>query len=45
MPVDFTISDHDDGSKTVWVGETEPMHGLQVMTGFTLRPQRGAGDW
>ena len=42
MPVDFTISENDDGSKTVWVGETEPMHGLQVMTGFTLRPQRAA---
>lgn len=42
MPVDFTISENEDGSKTVWVGETEPMHGLQVMTGFTLRPERAA---
>lgn len=42
MPVDFTIEAHDDGAQTVWVGETEPMHGLQVMTGFTLRPERAA---
>lgn len=42
MPVDSTLEEHDDGSKTVWVGETEPMHGLQVMTGFTLRPDRAA---
>ncbi len=32
MPVDFTLEAHDDGAQTVWVGETEPMHGLQVMT-------------
>lgn len=42
MPVDFTLDAHDDGAQTVWVGETEPMHGLQVMTGFTLRPDRAA---
>lgn len=35
MPVDFTLEAHEDGAQTVWVGETEPMHGLQVMTGFT----------
>lgn len=42
MPVDFTLEAHEDGAQTVWVGETEPMHGLQVMTGFTLRPERAA---
>ncbi len=42
MPVDFTLEAHEDGAQTVWVGETEPMHGLQVMTGFTLRPDRAA---
>ncbi|MGK9173300.1 DUF5107 domain-containing protein [Yokenella regensburgei] len=42
MPVDSMLEEHEDGSKTVWVGETEPMHGLQVMTGFTLRPERAA---
>lgn len=42
MPVDFSIEEQDDGTKIVWVGETEPMHGLQVMTGFTLSPYRAA---
>ena len=40
MPVDFDIQSHDNGAKTVWVGEIEPMQGLQVMTGFTLYPDR-----
>ena len=40
MPVDETVRDNPDGSKTVWVGEREPMHGLQAMTGFTLHPDR-----
>lgn len=40
MPVDFTIQEKDNGAQTVWMGETEPMRGLQVMTGFTLYPDR-----
>ncbi|WP_159565768.1 DUF5107 domain-containing protein [Budvicia diplopodorum] len=40
MPVDHFIQDQENGAKTVWMGETEPMHGLQVMTGFTLYPNR-----
>ena len=40
MPVDEMVRENDDGSKTVWVGEKEPMHGLQAMTGFTLHPDR-----
>ncbi|WP_336993687.1 DUF5107 domain-containing protein [Lelliottia amnigena] len=40
MPVDFTIQSADTGAQTVWMGEAEPMRGLQVMTGFTLYPDR-----
>lgn len=40
MPVDFTIQSHENGAKTVWLGEVEPMQGLQVMTGFTLYPDK-----
>ena len=40
MPVDETVRENPDGSKTVWVGEKEPMLGLQAMTGFTLHPDR-----
>ena len=40
MPVDYRIQQHQDGSQTVWMGEIEPMRGLQVMAGFTLYPDR-----
>lgn len=40
MPVDFSIQQREDGVQTVWMGEAEPMRGLQVMTGFTLYPDR-----
>lgn len=40
MPVDHRIQQHDNGAQTVWMGEVEPMRGLQVMAGFTLYPDR-----
>ncbi|HBM3027883.1 TPA: DUF5107 domain-containing protein [Klebsiella oxytoca] len=40
MPVDFSIQCGENGVQTVWMGEAEPMRGLQVMTGFTLYPDR-----
>ncbi|QHM73258.1 DUF5107 domain-containing protein [Mixta intestinalis] len=40
MPVDVTFQQHENGAQTVWLGETEPMRGLQVMAGFTLYPER-----
>lgn len=40
MPVDFTIQSREGGAQTVWMGEAEPMRGLQVMTGFTLYPDK-----
>lgn len=36
MPIDYTIDDQNEDSMTVWMGEIEPMYGLQVMTGFRL---------
>nr|MBA2249448.1 DUF5107 domain-containing protein [Chitinophagaceae bacterium] len=35
-PVDFTIEVFEDGSKTVWVSETELMFRTKGMAGFTL---------
>ncbi len=35
-PVDFTIEEFEDGSKTVWVSETELMFRTKGMAGFTL---------
>lgn len=37
-PVDHTIEEHADGSKTVWVNETELMFRNKGMAGFTLYP-------
>ncbi len=37
-PVDHTITENDDGSKTVWVGETEWRHRTKWIVGITLHP-------
>ncbi len=39
-PVDYTISENDDGSVTVWVGETEKMFHTKGMAGFTVYPDK-----
>lgn len=36
MNVDYSIKENDDNSVTVFVGETEPMHGLTITTAFTV---------
>ncbi len=40
MPVDYTLEEHPDGSKTVWVGETDLRHRMKWVIGLTLRPGR-----
>jgi tetratricopeptide (TPR) repeat protein len=37
-PVDFTIEENKDGSKTIWVNEVERMFRTKGMAGFTLYP-------
>ena len=37
-PVDFSIEENPDGSKTVWVNEVEKMFRTKGMAGFTLHP-------
>lgn len=39
-PIDFTIEENEDGSKTVWVNEVERMFHTKGMAGFTLYPNR-----
>ena len=39
-PVDFTIEENADGSKTVWVNEIELMFRTKGMAGFTLYPDK-----
>ncbi len=38
LPIDWTISAHPDGGRTVWVGETELRHRMKWTVGLTLRP-------
>lgn len=39
-PVDYTVEEHEDGSVTVWVGETEKMFHTKGMAGFTVYPDK-----
>lgn len=39
-PVDFTIEENEDGSRTVWVNELEIMFRTKGMAGFTLYPDK-----
>ena len=39
-PVDWTAEEHEDGSVTVWVGETEKMFHTKGMAGFTVYPDK-----
>ena len=40
LPVDYTTSENDDGSKTIWIGETEPRHRMRWTVGITVFPDR-----
>lgn len=38
MPVDYTLAENPDGSKTIWFGETERRHQMKWLIGITLYP-------
>lgn len=40
MPVDFSIEEHSDGSKTVWLGDHEPITRMKGMHGVCLYPDK-----
>ncbi|MBX7171037.1 MAG: DUF5107 domain-containing protein [Pyrinomonadaceae bacterium] len=40
MPVDFSIEEHSDGSKTVWLSDHEPMTRMKGMHGVCLYPDK-----
>lgn len=39
-PVDYTVEENEDGSKTVWVNEVERMFHTKGMAGFSLHPDK-----
>ena len=40
MPIDYTLEDNADGSKTIWFGETERRHRMRWIIGVTLYPDK-----
>ena len=44
MPVDYILAENDDGSKTIWVGETERRHRMTWLIGMTLEPGKSRLD-
>ena len=40
LPSDYRLVENEDGSATVWVGETEKTMGMRGVIGITLRPGR-----
>jgi len=38
MPVDYTLAENPDGSKTIWFGEVERRHRMKWIIGVTLYP-------
>ena len=40
MPVDYTLAENPDGSKTIWFGETERRHRMRWLIGLTLYPDK-----
>ena len=40
MPVDYTLIENADGSKTIWFGETERRHRMRWIIGLTLYPDK-----
>ena len=38
LPVDYELVENKDGSKTIWIGETEPRHRMRWTIGITVFP-------
>ena len=38
LPMDYTTVENEDGSKTIWVAENEPRHGMRWTIGITVFP-------
>lgn len=38
LPVDYDLAENNDGSKTIWIGETEPRHRMRWTIGISVYP-------
>jgi tetratricopeptide (TPR) repeat protein len=37
-PMDYTVEDHSDGSKTIWVANTDKRHRMRILVGYKIYP-------
>ena len=37
-PMDWTLEEHDDGSKTIWISNIDQRHRMRILVGYTLYP-------
>ena len=37
-PMDYTIEEHTDGSRTVWISNTDQRHRMRILIGYTVYP-------
>ncbi|WP_242091732.1 DUF5107 domain-containing protein [Aestuariivivens sediminicola] len=40
LPMDYSTAAHEDGSKTIFIGETEPRHRMRWTVGITVHPHK-----
>ncbi|MEX0986619.1 MAG: DUF5107 domain-containing protein [Bacteroidales bacterium] len=40
LPVDYELTENEDGSKTIWIGETELRHRIRWTIGITVFPDK-----
>ncbi len=38
LPMDYSLAENEDGSKTIFIGETEPRHRMRWTVGITVAP-------
>jgi tetratricopeptide (TPR) repeat protein len=38
LPMDYSLAENEDGSKTIFIGETEPRHRMRWTVGVTVHP-------
>ena len=44
LPMEYNLSENPDGSKTIWIGETEPRQRMRWVIGVTLHPGKSLID-
>lgn len=40
LPMDYSMAENEDGSKTIFIGETEPRHRMRWTVGVTVHPDK-----